>query len=400
MDTFKIPSFNLPRLKSEIEQLNQRAIKLKLPTVELKIHETISEKINDEILGFEYDEVFSICSVEGDSPVLEGWTLVAILDPLETGDVFIREVPGEKCPENYRNTDERCDHCHTKRKRSKLYVLRHVEHGYKQVGKNCLKDFLGHKDPAELLAYAQNLYNLYSRLNLAQNFDWGCGRLELRISVPRFVSVVASLIRKFGWVPKSAATDEKEATANLAWNYCTVPRSPSLFSKIQVTEKDVELANKSIEWAKNLEEKDLNTTYMHDLHVCCKQESVKIRQIGFLASVVQAYQKHLEKMQIRKESVSKHQGVIGSRQEFHNIKITMVKAWSNGIYQMTAVRFQDENENVFFWNASGNPEWLEENEIVNIKATVVEHAYYKDIAQTILKRVALIPNKQPALEQA
>ena len=50
MQTFKIPSFNLPRLKSEIEQLNQRAIKLKLPTVELKIHETISEKINDQSL--------------------------------------------------------------------------------------------------------------------------------------------------------------------------------------------------------------------------------------------------------------------------------------------------------------------------------------------------------------
>ena len=84
-------------------------------------------------------------TITGDPPRYEGWRFVAAVDAVEGGTI-LRYPPG--APAEVNNDQIRageCDHCHTTRARRSTVLVAHEDTGQLlQVGRSCLKDFLGH----------------------------------------------------------------------------------------------------------------------------------------------------------------------------------------------------------------------------------------------------------------
>lgn len=398
---YRIPATNFLRLEAEIAKMNKRADKLGCEPVKLTVVRVVTEKRKDQALGFEYDFTIHECTVEGKAPKLADWTMVAAVEPVTNGEMLVREVPGQTCPAEYRTTDLRCDQCNVIRRRHAIYVLRHADHGHKQVGRNCLADFLRTTNPESLLAGAEYLLDFSKMASDAEDENWGMGgkRPETVVPTAQFVAVVSVVIRKLGWVARSAAREDydgqgPEATANIAWRICTQPNekyTKEMIAKhgLTVEDGDVARAEAALAWGRAIDPDNAPSTYLHDLGVCCRQEYVVWKTGGYVGSVIGAHNRvlgEIAQQKAKSTGASKHVGEIGERME---VTLTIVEAvpYNAGQYPKTKVKFTDARGNVYIWWASGSPEWLEIGKTFAVRATVKKHDGFKGVLQTVLERV-------------
>lgn len=394
---YRIPAINFPALEEAIVKMNRRARKLGCNEIVVTVLRDIVQKRKDDNLGFEYDHVIRECTVQGEVPKLKGWKFIATVEPIaDTGENVIREMPGEKCPESYRTTDLHCDQCNSERHRKSVYVLRHDKDGYKQVGRQCLSDFLGGTSPDSMMAGAELMMDVNSLFKEASEDDWGRCGIPV-ISIHHYVSVVAVVIKKLGWVPKSQAEENKPATALIAYEICVNPQGArKLVEKYQlvVTDEEVKLAEQAIKWASEIDTNESNN-YLYDLGVCCRSKFVTSRTIGFVASCIAAYQRHLSADLSKKmmNADGNYVGIVGQRQMFHDLTVTGIHPSTSTMYPSTWIHFADKDGNVLAWKASGQPEWPKLGLVVTVTATVEKHGEYNSVRQTMLKRVT--PHEQP-----
>lgn len=405
---YHIPSTNYPKLESEVEKLNVKANKLGFEPLELKIIEEINVVKQHSSLGFKHNETIYVCSIVGEPPRLEGWTLVARIEPQkqtdeDTGENIIREVPGQECPVEYRATDMHCDHCGVNVRRNHVWVLTDGNE-YRQVGGSCFKDFFGGVNPDVLLRRAESSVKFTDLVKEAQLEKWGSkGNKPIDvIPIESFVTVVALLTRQIGFMPKSKATDDHPSTASLAWDICLHDGAfhvQELIKKKELVcqESDVENANAAIEWAKQLDPMTESNTYLHDLGVSCRQPYVTYRRSGYVASVIAAYERSEEKpVQVVAKKESSHIGKEKERLVFTSLKIEKTGVYDSQFGLKTWVRFVDDNGNVLTWRTSGTSDskdstiaWIEEDKTVDVKATIGKHTEFNGEKQTELKRVVL-----------
>ena len=395
MAEYRIPAVNFPRLQEEIEKLNKRATKLNMEPVKLAIVKTETVTRKDELLGFEYQETYHFCTVEGETPHLAGWRLIAAVEPV--GDErLIREVPGRECPVQYRTTDFHCDQCHTTRQRKAIFVLQNEDtQEYKQVGSTCIADFLGGASPEGLLGSAEYVFNFVSLAGEAQEEGWGGGG-KRAVPIQHFVRVVSIIHRRLGYVSRTAAREGmSQATADLAWSLCTSPSADwrkfvednNLFPE----EVDLRVADTALEWAAAITPQLAKSNYLHDLGVCCRQDHVTSDRAGYVSSVIQAYNFNLEK-QAKPSTNSIHLGEVGKRREF-TLTIVSLNSSDGQWGAVTKVTFKDEANNAVIWWASGCPAWLVTGETVKVIATVKKHGEYRGVKQTELKIVKPVETK-------
>ncbi|KKN37432.1 hypothetical protein LCGC14_0763350, partial [marine sediment metagenome] len=158
---YEIPSWNVSVLGDKIKKINKRANKIGCPELKITDHGTtvrihpVDAEAN--VMGKDWDNCRKITyhkiSIDGEPPKVAGWTFLGTLDHVTIeGAVLVNTVPGNKIPTQFHNVKAYCDHCKKIRRRRDTFVLRNDnvapwdEQEYKVVGRNCLKDFLGH-DP-------------------------------------------------------------------------------------------------------------------------------------------------------------------------------------------------------------------------------------------------------------
>ena len=163
---YRIPEVNIERLRVRIGKINRRAAKLHMEPVALAeigtaVH-TWTETVVDSC-GFSHKVQRAIdlilCTVAGTLPRVDGWGMAATVQHTPEGNI-LRTVPGFETllPARFRSCDTACEHCNTDRIRKDTYVLQSDAGEWKQVGRNCLADFLrtgdasGWCEMAEILA--------------------------------------------------------------------------------------------------------------------------------------------------------------------------------------------------------------------------------------------------------
>lgn len=410
MTTYRIPSLNYPRLEKEVEKMNKRAKRCDLEPLELKIVEEIQEVRHHKSLGFDHSQTIYVCSIEGEIPCLEGWTLVARIEPQketenDTGENIVREVPGTDCPPQYRTTDMSCDHCGANVRRNHVWVLHNEEtNEYKQVGGSCFKDFFKGVNPDALLKRAEASVKFSDIVKEAQEERWGeQGSKPITvIPIEAFVTVVALLSRQIGFVSKSKSTDEMPSTASVAWDVCLydgTERIKQLIEKHELVcrQDDVDKAKIALEWAKGLDPETASSTYLHDLGVSCRQSYVTWRRAGYVASVLLAYDRNTAPPQAEEKTVqtSEHVGEAKQRMVFEKLKIEKISVYESQYGNKSWVKLVDPNGNVLTWRASSDVfddtrlGWVREGNTVTIKATVVEHEEFRGEKQTVINRAVL-----------
>lgn len=286
--TFKIPAQNMGALKTRLDRLARRADKLGCAPITLEVVEQITEtrKITDEIAGVLGERVveFSIVRVHGEAPKIAGWTFAATIQHTEAGNI-LRAITDDDLAA-FRTVGSDCDHCNKKIARRDTFVLRGDDGALRQVGRNCLADFLGHEDPAHAAAFAQLLADALDGMDEYESDGYGGGHAAEAFTLESFLATVSAACREFGWTSKAQAREfGGEGTATTTWHDMT-SRKP----KITATDADLARAREAIEWAENV---DPSNDYLWNLQVIARGGKVTDRTAGLAASIIPGFDREV-----------------------------------------------------------------------------------------------------------
>jgi hypothetical protein len=400
--SYRIPEGNLDGLRARLLALNKKALKLGVPPVLLTETGRADEPYTVENAWGEritHYRTWVTVDLEGVAPKLAGWSFVATLDHASEAGVILRTVPGETLPAAYREALPTCDHCRTVRKRHETFVVRHETGLLKHVGRDCLADFLGHKDPHALAAWASLLGAFATVASGAEEEGFfGGGYASTKFGVSYFTTVTVAMVERWGWLSRSKAREtDGWATADrvVGWLYAKTEKGREHF-KLTLTDAHAAEAAKVIEWARGLRAArgaDLSD-YEHNLVVVMEGEALDAKNAGIAASAVTAYRRAMEREVERREraageALSEHFGTIGKRATFTLTVLACIET-EGGMYGPTFIyKFRDAAGNRATWFSSRFLGDLTTGSTWRIKATVKAHEVYKGSKHTILTRGAI-----------
>ena len=381
--TYQVEEGRLPWLAGQLARLAKRAAKLGVSPPGYTLGEPYEGKE-----GVRYIPV----TLSGEAPKYAGWTFAATLERLEGGEVLVRSFSEEPLPAKYRSgeTSGECDHCKTVRNRTETFVVKHESGEYRQVGRQCIRDFLGHADPDRLAAIA-NLLSEVLGLGEGEGYDGGGERV---LSLGYYLPYVAATMNAYGWCSRSKAREGGSTpTADTALEHAD-PSNELLklaqqgkWTRLEVTPADTARAQVAREWASELSDEEvLKSDYLHNLRALTRAGSVTYRTAGYAASIIIACEKAQDRVraaQARPES--NYLGTVGKREVFKSVTVERVLELERA-YGVTYLHLMtDAAGNDLKW--FGSSRLVEkEGETVDMKATVKKHEEYKGRKQTVVSR--------------
>lgn len=410
--TLFIPAYNWTTLTEKIAKLNKKSTKLGCaPVGVVKTGKTDTLEIKEGNKVVEIVNLIEV-TVHGEPPKLEGWTLLGVIEFNKNYPApIIREVPGRIVPKKYRKATTTCDHCKSARYRNEVFI---VDNGTKtkQVGRQCLADFLGHQSPEHFLAYASFLRNLEELIGEASDPDdcWGCRDANPCWPVDYVLAVAHKIIGKYGFVSKTRAEETCScSTAGEVFDYLLnryKDRDAERLAKHDPTTDDYKIAKRVIKWMKGIPASE-ESNYLHTLRMVGHAGVVDRTTMGITASAFTAYLKANELLEKKAgKKPSGHVGTIGKREKFE-VKFLSV-FWADTFYgPLAIVRLLDRNGNTLVWKthqlasqfdhaaAAGYVDGKTQVNIwYTIKATPKEHGEFRGEKQTVLQRVVVEETKE------
>ena len=392
---YNIPAVNLEKLKAKFEKLNNKAKKLSCDQVTLDIIKFVpgKETITGDIIDAHY-----VVEVDGISPKIEGWELLARIEHTENGNILYK-VPGADInTDDYRNTKSWCDHCNSNRKRKDTFLVVDEQKQLKQVGSSCLSDFLGHQSPKSIALTMEFIYALQEPSEL--------GSVAPReIPTLYFIAYVAACVEQFGWCPSSVSNEKNTPTKTSAYNYMFPCKdfvkaiNEGKIPKLKLDwEKHLSDAGDILEWARGINSDNTSMNdFLYNLHVACMQDTMNAKHIGIVAASHMAFNKakdqDIKKQEILKSwkqrcELSKHVGEVKKREVF-TLTYDKVRTFDSE-YGLTYIyNFTDSEGNSLIW-FTGNDQDFKQGEEYSLKATVKEHKEYKGMKQTIITRCKVV----------
>ena len=399
---YRIPEENVPKLQERITKLNRRAAKLGMAP--LVLTETGEEFVtrkklicNDPPRWHEYQLRFVLVTVTGTCPRVNGWLFCATIEHEDAGNI-LRTVPGLEAmlPIQYRTVATACEHCQTARIRKDTYILQSEVGEWKQVGRNCLADFLRCEDPTGIAQWAEILAGLDEEIGGYEDEMGGGSGRETYLGLTVLLAQVACCVRKDGWCSRKEARDSYiPKTASVDQAMCwfddkyVAKQSEADKVKYAPTEADSQKAIDAIAWAQNLPY-DVTNDYLWNIRTVSHREAVRGRDAGLAGSIIVAYGKHLESEIARKyehDHPSEYFGTIGKREVF-TLTVIGRREIESDWGGTTLVMFRDAAGNKAKWFASEAGEF-QLDRTLTVKATVKAHDEYKGSRQTQLSRVAV-----------
>lgn len=385
---------NVARLRAVIEKINKQARKVGVPEVTLTM--TGKEDFRRVIRapgdrGAEYRRVEII--VAGQMPKLAGWTMLGKIE-WEDGVALLLTVPGMSIPESHRGLGQACQHCKTDRVRSMVLILRHEDGTVKQVGRTCLRDFLGAPglDPERALSIAGTIAELLDGVVDEEEYGGAVERTKLYVNPSDVVEVTLSVLTDREWVPRSAS-EFKRATADLVAEVLLPSDSDSKEVRDyreavlgRIDERMRAERDKAMAWAAT-HEGDSNE-YLYNLAALSQQPMVSAKRIGLLASLYPAYRKDIgRQLEHARKAKSEWIGTPGEREVF-TLTPTDERVYDNSYGTSHRIEFEDAAGNVVIWWSSRSTRSLsiEMGKPVAMKVTVKKHEEFRGVKTTVITR--------------
>jgi hypothetical protein len=386
---YMIPEHRLAKLEKKVKKLNRIAQKLGLPEISFERLAGALEWRDLAILQDNYDseKVKVLCHpvrVSGVAPVLSGYSFVARIDHLAGGNLVLGGDSLTLDPA-WKTCDPWCDHCQTVRSRKTSYIVREEETGEtKQVGKSCLKDFLGHQNPVEVAEVASFLWEVEDGrlLDAEPELDAGLKAEELG-HTPRMVLAVACAVIRAEGLFRPARTDPREGTptVDLVKDFFASKHGRAAF---EVGEADYAEADRIIEWARGLSES--TDSYLNNICVLAQEPAVTFQRFGFLCSAPAAFARAMRKaLEEAERPVGEHFGTPGE-------KAAAVLLYTGNTYFDTQYGtqyvhfFETEAADRIVWKSGNFPYGLNQGERYTAQFTVKEHGERNGKKQTVILR--------------
>jgi hypothetical protein len=355
--------------------------------------------------------------VTGERPVLAGWDFLAVVEPLEGGNL-LRQVPGadvrEGELEGWRSGPVRCDHCGVARRRTETFVVRAdgsdpaVTAGtYKQVGRSCLEAFLGGKSAAHIVA-ALGWPSVVLRAAGDQDEGGGWFNSAPRVHDPvEFLGWVCGIIREDGWLSRGAAREAQDAggggraTSDFAL-YLMVPEFGSQQwarhrERCAPAPADLKRAAAALAWARGLAP---TSDYERNLSLVARQAALRPAHAGILASAVTAHgrvlAREVERARLASAAAttpSRHVGEVKQRLNLDVVVQRVIEVESDwGACNIIVMR--DSQNNLFVWKTGAQS--AKPGETLKLRATVKRHGDFRGELQTELTRGEVFDEWPPA----
>lgn len=389
---FRVPVDNMPQLSAKIEKLNKRAKKIGQTEIKIvkhgdPLHELVSkgnphardpEDRHDKYGTFQY------ITVEGETPKLNGWSFNGRLEK-HMDTVLVHAVPGKEIPLKYKQTTKiECEHCKKNVRRNDTFILQHDNGDHIQVGRSCLKDFLGHKDPGDVAAWAETLQHLEGELSGFEKDEDGKGsRVAHMFPTEEVLALSFASIRKHGGFKPSTFDDSTRSrlTDHFFAKADRYRREEDL--RLIPDDEDREKAKESVKWMKDNYGHDTGDFWMN-LNKMVEVERVTPKHFGYVSALAGQYEKHLGVTYAKKKQqegiVDVPLGSPGDRVKFEaevvasfNYTGRSFSYYDSGVRTVYTMRTTDGK--LVKWFASGNAEFKKGDNIVGkgtIKSVDVE----------------------------
>lgn len=343
--------------------------------------------------------------VTGEAPKYAGYIFLAKIEFLDGEDQLAHLVPGVKIPlqERFHKTDCACDHCQVNRVRNDVFVVHHEETGaQKQVGRTCLRDFLGIDTPEKVVSR----FGFWSDLG---EFEDGWGSSSYRgpayHSLDEILSLTAADIRGRGYVSNARADDNNPSTSGRIRTALWPSRSDDdqqRFSRVlknSVADEDRAVVQAAKEYFAALEPKN---EYEQNVKTLIKYDVLlKEKHFGLVVSGIAAYLRHVERLnqlEVQRRRAADSAYVGEPKERLRGLVLTLDKVIVLGQsrfnqYGETKLRiYHDDQGNIFTWISEAS-----EQPGVGIEAkydaTVKAHKDYNGAKQTVLTRVKWLDQK-------
>lgn len=325
--SFTVTAAEYSLTAEKVAKLNKRAVKAGIPATAVLTEiarRTITEKTD---LGF--DRTYEVVEAEitgTESVKFNGYTLAAVLDHDVAGNVT-RTVPGfpVEIPAEFRSTSaSRCDHCNAVRNRTNTILVWSDTEGFKQVGSDCVKLFLGVSVSALIAWIAEARESEES-----EGGYWG-GR---EYSTSEFLAAAALVTEVYGFKPSSF---EGQSTKSIAWDLISLTGEARRFflkdnpqldrPEAKMIDRANALSAESLVWI--AETPSNGSEYILNLKTAAKRDAVG-RNGGLLASLPNAAKRALGQIaeRVAKAAVtapSAHVGTVGQK-----ITVTATVVYTN-----------------------------------------------------------------------
>lgn len=373
---YYIPRFNLSKLKSLITKLSKKTkVEFSYDENDIKL-ETLCIRDNANRV----DKVYKYATIGVDINIdykVGDYELVAQLEHTGNGNIVRRINPNAFLPDKYLECTPCCEHCKTTRRRSITYVLMDNNKHYIQVGKNCLKDFIGY-DNGIIIQMVSSLYQLFHEEEFDEELLMGEPKWEL---LDEFLNRVYQLVKKEGY------SKEKN---NPLEDLDSFEYDKTLNDKVEEIKNVVNTS-----WYNNSE-------YCHNCKVIMGLNVIEPKHFRIIASYVNSAMNYLQKQEAIKEAkksiVNDYLGNEGDKIEFNikSFKVLYTKESQIGYGRWVAIpvyRIITDDNHIIIWASSNG---LKENALT-VRATVKGHKDYNEEKQTVITRGKVVSYKE--LEQ-
>jgi len=431
---FDVPAVKLDALKKHVARLNKKAKRLGLPDITLEInpegveHEAWVAQVPHQ--GGPHSPVKWLWQtfgseagansganrgahlsswmthhvyVEGKAPQIKGYEFLAKLEHGEGGNTIKGLHPGVgEIPTAFLRADSKCEHCNQARRRKDTFLVLSEKTGkVKQIGRTCLKEYMGNiKDP-EQLAQQQEWLSVLDFKGYADRGGDGDGddfggfgsAGSSDVPLRSMLRHVAQVMLDEGGYSKSGSD---RPTKDLAL--------VSLDKSGTISQPAAELAEKAWRWGRNelVPAQDAKPTpgYLWNLSVMFRQGYANQKQYGLAASIVTAYERAMSKKAEPEKTgptrPSEYVGTVGDKVAL-DLTLKHIASYDNEHGGGRVLIMEDPQGNKIKAFHSGgisikeDPYHLAEvGQTYKVKATIKDHNTYRDEKETRLNRVTFV----------
>lgn len=386
MAIYEIPEYRLEEFEKKISHISKKFQKYGGSSVSYKKGELYYKKVKHDGNIFTI-RVFPV-EVEGSARV-DNWEFIGTLEHHNNGNIIKRYNMNIEIPERFKFSKNICEHCHTNRYRTNLYIIYNTETGeFKQIGKSCLKLYTGGLS-AEHVAAMMEFMDWLEEDDGGYCIDSFYDRNYMEIE--EVLCVAQAVIAKYGYTK----TDREPSTKSIVSTIVQfdigraerefrmeMPEESSIY-----TESALQMVKDMISYYLSLDD---DSEFTHNIKVLLSEGYCNKKNIGLLAYLPFGYQKAKEKTereckQIESNSVYDYFGEIGKRYKELKVTLSILTSYDTE-YGITYIyKMEDSKYHVFTWKTGKGFEPGTYTATMSIK----DHKEYRGQKQTEVTRCKL-----------
>lgn len=390
-----VPTFALDMVRERVAKVNKRAIKRGFPQVALQLGD--AQMISDPYFEHKCNGGFAPISACPEQPrqveytsvaiaatgrlAMGGWRLVGVIaadavDKAGNAVPMITNVPGESGNLPFITDAQLCEHCNTRRYRTETFALMHDDMRVMQVGRQCLRDFLGH-DPAAILAGLDAFRELV--ISDDERESWGRSAPSTW-TIDDVIMAASRIVATDGWYISRAkaeqAEDQGERLASTSSRVMTVLEPWNKEMREMVAEKYPQnataerIAANTRDALANLKP---NNDWEYKLAEYQNIAQVGSRHLGILASAtILGLRLEERKAKAAARPESAHQGVVGQKLTL-SATVMFTRFFDNAYGGTTLVKFSTEGGDVQWWQSGVHEDEWTIGQTVTLSGSVKAH---------------------------